>query len=715
VLPKGVLRGLLLCLCVYTVLEFGSPAAQPRTTAQNEPPPPQRLNIVGINDTEYPTLNIFVSVIDSDTAAPVTSLLAADFTVTITDNNDDAAAPLVPPVTSLDTDTNANRPQHTMLLLDLTSTISEIEFINMRTAAIEYINSLSLNDQVGVLGIFADRTTLLQPISIDHNAAINAMFAAEATPVQGEDGNVVTDGLYEALDNLNQTRPDVRPAVVMFTDVASGSIGGERTFEEVQTLAEQRGAELYILYFETENSDGLPIRDAPPELLTELALQTGGLLLQAPGEPNPEEPTDFNDDANLPALAQQVAAILGFEYRLEVASPIVGDNEIYGLQLTAFLNDNQLGPQETFFRARTGIVDIAFSPFESGARVTLPIDLQIRVLSASNPITSIEIFRIDNNTGEEIPLATFASPDEALSLTSEPVASGALSLVARATDEGGNVGEAFLTLVIENPNATPIPTATWTPPPTTTPMPVTATQTASPSLPPTETATVLPVQLSPTVSATLPAPIAPPATPQPPDSTDDTSLIIPIIVALVGMFGTLLIGFSLLALAQRRNKPAATTASERPTIPRKPSSNAPTENIATAELQPTIQSEPTPSKDIWKKAMENLDTQAAAAIDPAAVPRAVLLSGDNQRYELVEGENTVGRHSSNMVQILDATVSRYHAVIEVFGDNISIMDWQASHPTTVNGEVVQIGERKRLQTGDQIQMGNTVLRLVTSN
>lgn len=685
-----------------------------QTQAQENPPPTatQRLNIIGIDDSGYPNLHIFAAVIDAATASPITSLLPEDFMVTI---NEETSVP----VAEIDTDTNVNRPQHTMIVLDLTSTVSEAEFMNMRAAAIEFINTLSIDDQVGIVGTYADRSTVLQPLSIDHNAAINAMFSADALPADGQDGNVVLDGLYIALESIQQTAPDVRPAVLMFTDVASGSLGGERTLEEVQMLAEQRTAEIYVAYFETENSEGLPIRDTPPEPLQEIAVQSGGLLLQQPGEQNPDDPSDYNDDNNLVALALQMADFLAFEYRLVVASPIPGDNEIYELQLGATLDDTVLGPERTFFRARTGIVDIAFSPFQSGARVTLPTDLQIRVLSASNPLTNIDIFRIDNTTGEEIPLASLASAEESLTLAPDVISTGVLSLVARATDEGGNTGEAFLTLVIENPNATPVPTATWTPMPTPTALPPTPTVPLVPTATASPTASAM-LATSPTALPTTAIDTAPP--PGTADEAEgDSNFLIPLVVALMGMVGTLLIGFSLLALAQRRsNSPdtpitPAASDTERPTIPRKSSlsTNAPTASISTSTLQPTVKLESkAPSKEIWQKAMENLDTQAVAAMATEETPRAVLLGADNQRHVLIEGENTIGRHSSNMVQILDPTVSRYHAVIEIFGDNISMMDWQASHPSTVNGAVIQIGERKALRTGDQIQMGNTVLRLV---
>lgn len=96
------------------------------------------------------------------------------------------------------------------------------------------------------------------------------------------------------------------------------------------------------------------------------------------------------------------------------------------------------------------------------------------------------------------------------------------------------------------------------------------------------------------------------------------------------------------------------------------------------------------------------------------VAAAVLLGQRGEQFPLYEGENTIGRHSSNMIQIVDSTVSRYHAVIEMFGDEVVFMDWQASQPSEINGELVTPGERHALKDGDRIRVGITSLRFVVN-
>jgi hypothetical protein len=106
------------------------------------------------------------------------------------------------------------------------------------------------------------------------------------------------------------------------------------------------------------------------------------------------------------------------------------------------------------------------------------------------------------------------------------------------------------------------------------------------------------------------------------------------------------------------------------------------------------------------------DTQANAQV--GVVARAFLVGHTGEHYPLYEGENTIGRHGSNMIQIMDATASRYHAVIEIHGDEFEYMDWQASQPSDLNGQFLERGRRYPLRHGDRIRIGVTVLRFVVN-
>jgi DNA-binding NarL/FixJ family response regulator len=76
--------------------------------------------------------------------------------------------------------------------------------------------------------------------------------------------------------------------------------------------------------------------------------------------------------------------------------------------------------------------------------------------------------------------------------------------------------------------------------------------------------------------------------------------------------------------------------------------------------------------------------------------------------ELVNDRSSLGRASTNdVVVLLDATVSRLHAVIERYPTGFCVRDLGSANGTFVNGEAVR-GEM-RLRTGDELRLGNSRL------
>ena len=81
-------------------------------------------------------------------------------------------------------------------------------------------------------------------------------------------------------------------------------------------------------------------------------------------------------------------------------------------------------------------------------------------------------------------------------------------------------------------------------------------------------------------------------------------------------------------------------------------------------------------------------------------------------FELAEGSTSFGRSSSADMQIGDGSVSRQHCVFHVSGTTIVVADAGSSSGTWVNAERI---ERQTLNTGDEIQVGNTKLRVGPEN
>jgi two-component system, NtrC family, sensor kinase len=92
------------------------------------------------------------------------------------------------------------------------------------------------------------------------------------------------------------------------------------------------------------------------------------------------------------------------------------------------------------------------------------------------------------------------------------------------------------------------------------------------------------------------------------------------------------------------------------------------------------------------------------------VPSLFVIQGRNRgsRYDLTnhEGAMSIGRDSGNFVQLDDNEVSRRHAEIRRIGETFVVGDLKSSNGTWLNSRKI---ERAELSSGDQIQVGRTIL------
>ena len=95
----------------------------------------------------------------------------------------------------------------------------------------------------------------------------------------------------------------------------------------------------------------------------------------------------------------------------------------------------------------------------------------------------------------------------------------------------------------------------------------------------------------------------------------------------------------------------------------------------------------------------------------AELPRLLVVGGPRtgSEYTLTELETSIGRGSDNVVVIPDISVSRRHVVIAREGDRYVLIDQRSGNGTRVNGRGV---DRHPLESGDDIAMGDTVVRFV---
>ncbi|HEY4235453.1 MAG TPA: ATP-binding protein [Lacipirellulaceae bacterium] len=90
------------------------------------------------------------------------------------------------------------------------------------------------------------------------------------------------------------------------------------------------------------------------------------------------------------------------------------------------------------------------------------------------------------------------------------------------------------------------------------------------------------------------------------------------------------------------------------------------------------------------------------------MPSLFVIQGRDQgtRFRLGDTTVTIGRGTTNSVQLHDTEVSREHAELSLRGDKIVLRDLGSSNGTFVNGRQVREYE---LASGDQVQLGRSLL------
>ena len=91
----------------------------------------------------------------------------------------------------------------------------------------------------------------------------------------------------------------------------------------------------------------------------------------------------------------------------------------------------------------------------------------------------------------------------------------------------------------------------------------------------------------------------------------------------------------------------------------------------------------------------------------SAVTFQVLEGIDRGRvYRELEVPVSIGREEGNSLRLNDERVSRFHAKVQVDGDDYILTDLESTNGTRVNGTAVQI---RRLRIGDRVGVGRSLL------
>lgn len=84
---------------------------------------------------------------------------------------------------------------------------------------------------------------------------------------------------------------------------------------------------------------------------------------------------------------------------------------------------------------------------------------------------------------------------------------------------------------------------------------------------------------------------------------------------------------------------------------------------------------------------------------------------DEQAFALADGESTIGRTEENTIRIVDRSLSRQHARLEIDGDRAVLVDLDSKNGTFIAGERVT---RRPLAAGDRFRCGDVTFELASS-
>jgi pSer/pThr/pTyr-binding forkhead associated (FHA) protein len=104
---------------------------------------------------------------------------------------------------------------------------------------------------------------------------------------------------------------------------------------------------------------------------------------------------------------------------------------------------------------------------------------------------------------------------------------------------------------------------------------------------------------------------------------------------------------------------------------------------------------------------DSMNTKKNAVVNAASsLPR---LEVRGQSKILSNKAFSIGRDKSNQLIIADEKVSRHHAIVTFENEQAYIKDTNSTNGTYLNGERIDSGKKVRLENGDKIKVGTTVI------
>lgn len=646
------------------------------------------INILAVDDSGYPQIDVYLSVIDRQRLAVISSLDKTNF---FGDTDNGQAMEVVEA-------SRERRPLNVVVVMDVTGSVSQSELDNQRLAIAELTKGMTPADLLGVVVMDESRVRVAASLQNDYEAVLASLNTIQIR--EDATGNVYWDGVYEAASLLQTSAENTRRVVIIMTDVSPSGGEGTHAEDEILTLALENEIEIFGLYFEYEG-DGIP--EDPPVLPPELTLlseATGGFTQGVPAETRRD---DYTDDQALAPMMGNALGVLQSQYRVRFTVPIAADGTAHNFTVRVDVDGILTPPITGTFKAGEAAILITFPGITPEQNITLPTTMNFRVEPKQGAIQSVKVTAI-TGAGQEIELPTRGQYE--VTLERGQFSPGLVTLVVSAQDSAGSQQESVLPLNIIDQLA-----VDWASQP---PDTVKADETVRLSANIGFAASVQQVEFlvnGEVVEMRDLGPFDAVEFQWTPSSKGDYSLEIVAqdiqgqrasaqakitVQAAVsqteksgGLSGAFLavlglaflggVGLSAAGIWMLRRRPSPQF---HPEIPMK-------------TPQPTIADVPPP-------------------LPRKTVPASAEIEGPNgEHWRLVEGQNTLGRHSSNHIQIMDESVSRHHAVIEVISNHFYYMDLpSASHPSEMNGSLLQPEQRYELHHGQVIRIGSSLVRFV---
>ncbi len=372
------------------------------------------VNLASLSSDGGSSARVVVTVLDGN-SRPVVDLVADDFAVQL---NGEVAL-----VSGLERGVDSSLPISILLALDVSGSMEGGPLDEAKAAAISFLNSLELQDSVGVL-TFADEVSLVLPFTQDRSAV---MAAIEGLVAGGE------TALYQATENGLRLAADegtsYRAVILLSDGLDNGSV---LVRDDVYTTAATLGVPVFAI--------GLG-EDIDREYLESVATLSGGSFAETPSP------------AGLAQLYLKAGELLRGQYILTLDTTdlafVAAEPALLRVEVAS-----SAGAGSVARSVCAQALCVALGPILAGEEINAPQIVSATVIS-SEPVASVS-FMVDGVLAVEVTEepyqfafdpAAFESGDRVLSVTVETVsgASQSSQLSVRIGSAGGGLD---MTLVI---------------------------------------------------------------------------------------------------------------------------------------------------------------------------------------------------------------------------------------------------------------------------